>query len=149
MTPDKIRNPDFPLEITIEDIKAAQQEIVQDLVTSADRTDLLVKDSLTIEGSAEEVSDAPKKESPAALKIAQIKANIAALRLAKKEEREAPLPDGEHEIMKGTGDDAELKERLVIQNGMKNGICEFWNKGFIKCILRSQEVQTEPMGKQH
>ncbi len=77
-----------------------------------------VKDSLEVE----------KELTPAELVVAEIKQAIADKRAKNKEEREKPLEDGINEIFK-RGD--ELKERLIIANGKRNGVCEFYNKGIM------------------
>ncbi len=82
-----------------------------------------------IDGEATDVTD---EIDPAAAKMQAITTAIAQKRAEAKAEKEKPLPDGTHDIYKGSGEDAELKEQLVIQNGMKNGVCKFYKRGIIK-----------------
>jgi len=71
--------------------------------------------------------EVPPAVALAALITAQVDKAIADEDARRKAEAERPLDDGVHQILdENTG---ALQEILVIENGMRNGICEFYLGG--------------------
>lgn len=84
----------------------------------------------TAEGPTEQMPpEVPKAVALAALITADVDKAIADKDAQLKADAERPLDDGVHKILdEATG---EVTEILVIENGMRNGICEFYFGGII------------------